>query len=52
MEEYVHQFCELSYQVPLYDEYLFKDLFYLDSIVTSRPCLINLCFLEECIMGV
>ncbi len=28
MEEYVHQFCELSYQVPLYDEYLFKDLFY------------------------
>ncbi len=28
MEEYVHQFCELSYQVPLYDESLFKDLFY------------------------
>ncbi len=28
MEEYVHQFCELSYQVPLYDEYLFKNLFY------------------------
>ncbi len=28
IEEYVHQFCELSYQVPLYDESLFKDLFY------------------------
>ncbi len=28
LEEYVHQFCELSYQVPLYDESLFKDLFY------------------------
>ncbi len=28
MEEYVHQFCELSYQVPLYDDSLFKDLFY------------------------
>ncbi len=28
MEEYVHQFCELSYQVPLYDKSLFKDLFY------------------------
>ncbi len=28
IEEYVHQFCELSYQVPLYDEFLFKDLFH------------------------
>ncbi len=28
IEEYVHQFCELSYQVPLYDEILFKDLFH------------------------
>ncbi len=28
IEEYVHQFWELSYQVPLYDEFLFKDLFY------------------------
>ncbi len=28
MEEYVYQFCDLSYQVPLYDESLFKDLFY------------------------
>ncbi len=38
MEEYVHQFCELSYQVPLYDEYLFKDLFYfgLTSQVKAR----------------
>ncbi len=52
MEEYVHQFCELSYQVPLYDEYLFKDLFISDSLVRSRPGLTNLCFLEECIMGV
>ncbi len=29
IEEYVHQLCELSYQVPLYDEFLFKDLFHL-----------------------
>ncbi len=38
MEEYVHQFCELSYQVPLYDEYLFKNLFYfgLTSQVKAR----------------
>ncbi len=28
IEEYVHQFCELSFQVPLYDEFLFKDLFH------------------------
>ncbi len=28
IEEYVHQFCELTYQVPLYDEFLFKDLFH------------------------
>ncbi len=28
IEEYVHQFGELSYQVPLYDEILFKDLFH------------------------
>ncbi len=28
IEEYVHQFCELSYQVPLYDKFLFKDLFH------------------------
>ncbi len=28
IEEYVHQFCELSFQVPLYDEILFKDLFH------------------------
>ncbi len=28
IEEYVHQFCELSYQVPLYDTFLFKDLFH------------------------
>ncbi len=28
IEEYVHRFCELSYQVPLYDEVLFKDLFH------------------------
>ncbi len=28
IEEYVHQFWQLSYQVPLYDEFLFKDLFY------------------------
>ncbi len=28
IEEYVHQFCELSYQVPLYDEFMFKDLFH------------------------
>ncbi len=28
IEEYVHQFCELTYQVPLYDEILFKDLFH------------------------
>ncbi len=37
MEEYVHQFCELSYQVPLYDESLFKDLFYfgLDSHIKA-----------------
>ncbi len=27
IEEYVHQFCELTYQVPIYDEILFKDLF-------------------------
>ena len=27
-EEYVQQFCELSYQVPFYDEVLFKDLFH------------------------
>ncbi len=27
IEEYVHQFWELSYQVPLYDKFLFKDLF-------------------------
>ncbi len=53
MEEYVHQFCELSYQgtaVPTSS--LFKDLFYLDSIVSSKPCLTNLSFLEECIMVV
>ncbi len=28
IEAYVHQFGELSYQVPLYDEILFKDLFH------------------------
>ncbi len=28
IEEYVHRFCELSFQVPLYDEFLFKDLFH------------------------
>ncbi len=28
IEEYVHHFCELSFQVPLYDEFLFKDLFH------------------------
>ncbi len=28
IEEYVHQFCELSYQVLLYNEFLFKDLFH------------------------
>ncbi len=28
IEEYVHQFCELTYQVSLYDEILFKDLFH------------------------
>ncbi len=28
IEEYVHQFCELAFQVPLYDEFLFKDLFH------------------------
>ncbi len=28
IEEYVHQFCELSFQVPLYNEFLFKDLFH------------------------
>ncbi len=28
IEEYVHQFCELSYKVPLYDEVLFIDLFH------------------------
>ncbi len=27
IEDYVQQFCELIYQVPLYDEILFKDLF-------------------------
>ncbi len=27
IEDYVQQFCELVYQVPLYDETLFKDLF-------------------------
>ncbi|MGL6081912.1 MAG: hypothetical protein ACRC4N_05390, partial [Gammaproteobacteria bacterium] len=27
IEDYVQQFCELVYQVPLYDEVLFKDLF-------------------------
>ncbi len=27
IEDYVQQFCELVYQVPLYDEALFKDLF-------------------------
>ncbi len=27
IEDYVQQFCELVYQVPLYDEILFKDLF-------------------------
>ncbi len=53
MEEYVHQFCERSYQVPLYDESLFKDLFYfgLTSHIKARFNK-NLCFLEECIMGV
>ncbi len=28
IEEYVHQFCELSYQVPLYVKFLFKNLFH------------------------
>ncbi len=28
IEEYVHRFCELSFQVLLYDEFLFKDLFH------------------------
>ncbi len=28
IEEYVHRFCELSFQVPLYNKFLFKDLFY------------------------
>ncbi len=28
IEEYVHQFCELSYQVTLYNKFLFKDLFH------------------------
>ncbi len=28
IEEYVHRFCELSFQVPLYNEFLFKDLFH------------------------
>ncbi len=28
VKEYVHQFGELSIEVPLYDEILFKDLFY------------------------
>ncbi len=32
IEEYVHQFCELSFQVPLYDEILFKDLFHFGHI--------------------
>ncbi len=27
IEDYVQQFCELIYQVPLYDEILFKELF-------------------------
>ncbi len=35
IEEYVYQFCELSYQVPLYNELLFTDLFRLNEPVKS-----------------
>ncbi len=35
IEEYVYQFCELSYEVPLYVELLFTDLFGLNEPVKS-----------------
>ncbi len=37
--EYVYQFCELSYEVPLYDELLFTDLFQFGLNEPVKSCL-------------
>ncbi len=39
IEEYVYQFCERSYQVPLYDELLFTDLFQFGLNEPVKSCL-------------
>ncbi len=39
IEEYVYQFCELSYEVPLYDELLFTDLFQFGLNEPVKSCL-------------